>query len=353
MRLEAPEELFERWSEVESFMLPETLLSMESENVNTTIDPTQTTENLIDSLADLRMDAMPDNASVSSQESAGARTSSPISVYSAASPALAQASPSREAKSVQPIGHGRPNHKKSNSNVSNASAENSFMKNKTLVPKSLQPYFNHLLWRINQGSDFNESRDAYILVTNDILKQQIGRRFGIRCKRLEEIREIIAREERDIRNREQLLRKEGQVQTPKMEVAPATPGKDGANHDDDDDDIIFTRQPPKAPQAMNGGSNGKQVVDPNAFGGRGEYMFTRGGRGVYRGNGRGGRGGASPVANRANGNNYSPRNVTPNTPRHAPAPVDLSKPMDPDSYARPGSAKGSIRGGRRRLWEPT
>ena len=330
-------------------MLPETLLSMESETHQAAEG-----DHLADSLADLRMDAMPDNASASSQESAGARTSSPISVYSAASPGL-------ESKAVQPIGHGRPNHKKSNSNVSAISTDHTVVKkaDRTVVPKSLQPFFNHLLWRINQGSDYAETIDSYILVTNDTFKQQIGQRFGIRCKRLEQLREIIAREERDMRNREQLLKREGQ--TPLEELpSPRLDKNDGAKDDDDDDDeIVFKRPPPKAPQAMN--SNGKPVVDPNAFGNRdrghghgqanGQYMSTRGGKGVYRG----GRGGSSPMTNRSNGHNFSPRNVTPSAPRQAPAsaPVDLSQPIDPESFARPGSAKGSVRGGRRRLWEPT
>lgn len=345
VHLEAPQELFDHWSEVEKFMLPETLLSMESET-----HATSENDNLTDSLADLRMDAMPDNASVSSQESAGARTSSPISVYSATSPGLAVASPHREAKAVQPIGHGRPNHKKSNSNVSNTSTDQTVTK-KTVVPRSLQPFFNHLLWRINQGSDFAETIESYILVTNDGFKQQIGQRFGIRCKRLEQLREIIAREERDLRNREQLLRKEGQTPI-KEATSPRLNGTDGANDDDDDDEIVFKRPPPKAPQAM-----GKQVVDPNAFERRGhgqgqaqgQYMFTRGGKGVYRG----GRGAASPVANRTNGTNFSPRHVTPTAQRQTPAPVDLSKPIDPESFARPTTAKGVARGGKRRLWEPT
>jgi hypothetical protein len=332
VHLAAPLQLFGTWAEVEKFMLPETLLSMESDN-------TADNENLTDSLADLRMDALPDNASVSSQESTGARTSSPISVYSATSPDLLNASPYREAKAVQPIGHGRPTHKKSTSNVSSTSTDHTITK-KTIVPKSLQPFFNHLLWRINQGDDFAETRESYILVTNDAFKQQIGQRFGIRCKRLEQLREIIAREERDIRNREQLLKKENQ--TPVKEVVSKAQVHDNdENNEDDDDEVVFKRPPPKAPQAM----NGKQLVDPNSFGGRGQYMFTRGGRGAYRG----GRG--SPANNRGGGN-FSPRKATPTTPRQPPA-ADLTKPIDPDSYARPSSNRGMARGGRRRLWEPT
>ena len=127
---------------------------------------------------------------------------------------------------------------------------------------------------------------------------------------------------------------------------------------DDDDEIVFKRPPPKAPQAMNG--NGKFVVDPNQFGVRDtpphkvmpeQYRYTRGGRPVFQ---RGGRGGSSPASNRVNGHSSSPRNITPVAPRQVPvAPIDITKPIDPDSYARPVNAKGMARGGRRRLWEPT
>jgi hypothetical protein len=335
VHLEAPLQLFEKWTEVEKFMLPETLLSMESDN------PAES-EILTDSLADLRMDAMPDNASVSSQESVDARTSSPISVYSAASPGLLNASPYREAKAVQPIGHGRPSHKKSDSNVSSTSTDHTITK-RTVVPKSLQPFFNHLLWRINQGADFAETMESYILVTNDAFKQQIGQRFGVRCKRLEQLREIIAREERDIRNREQLLKKENQTPVKEATTETEVNGSDDKVSDDDDDEVVFKRPPPKAPQAM----NGKQVVDPNSFGGRNQNISTRGGRGVYRG----ARGSPASNSNNRGGGNFSPRNTTPTAPRKTP--VDLTKPIDPDSYARPTSARGVARGGRRRLWEPT
>ncbi|KIW07096.1 hypothetical protein, variant 5 [Verruconis gallopava] len=381
VHLEAPLQMFDSWAEVEKFMLPETLLSMESEQPEASVAASSAAtaecsdSNLADSLADLRMDALPDNASVSSQGSVGARTSSPISVYSATSPGLLIASPFREPKAVQPIGHGRPMHRKNNSNVSSTSTDHTIVTKKPkVVPRSLQPFFNHLLWRVNQGTNFTETMDTYILVTNDPLKQQIGQRFGIRCKRLEQLREIIAREDRDLKNRQQMLKKE--IRNPAVskeaEVGVKTPAKrhdtangtDGAHdQDDDEDEIVFKRPPPKAPQAMNAHANGKHVFDPNVFGGRGQYMFARGARGMYRG----GRGGGGSSANNRSSNNhhnnnndrhFHPRNGgASTTPRQlqlqAATPVDLTKPIDPDSYSRPGSTKGMSRGGRRRLWEPT
>lgn len=325
VHLEGGFEVFETWPEVEKFLLPETLLSMENEHM-------EEQDGLTESLADLRVDAMPDNASMSSQESVGARTSSPISVYSSTSPGLHAASPFKDPKAVQPIGTGRPHHKKTGSNVSNLSTDHATnKKSQPVVPRSLQPFFNHLLWRMHQEDDTNAAMESYILVTNDQFKQQIGQRFGIRVKRLEQLRDVIAREDRDIKNREQLLKKENQAMTEETNAATA-------NEDDDDDVVVFKRTPPTGPQAM----TGKQVFDPNSFGGRVNYMSPRGNRGGFRG----GRG--SPVAR---GGHYAPRAATPPAPRAAP--LDPNKPIDPESFARPAPANRVARGGRRKLWEPT
>jgi hypothetical protein len=310
-------ETYDSWEEVEQFLLPQTLLSMESD---THEDPDSATEGL----ADLRLDAMPDNTSVSSQESAEARTASPVSVYSATSPGMLNASPYKEFKPLQPIGTGRPSHKKSESEVSSTSAEGFGKKQRRSIPIALRPFFNYILWRIHQEENATAALETFILVTNDPLKQQIAQRFGIRVKKLEQLREVIAREERDVKNREQMLKKETAIATLIQEP-----------EGDDEDEIVLKRAPPKGPQAM----NGRPVWDPNAFG-RASHAQLRGGRGgVFRGRG-------GPVRG-----NFSPRAMTTPSPRQAP--IDLSSPIDPDVFGRPPPANRVARGGRRRLWEPT
>jgi hypothetical protein len=287
----------------------------------------QDTDSMEDSLADLNLDALPDHASACSQDSIDVRTSSPLSTYSATSPALRTTSPYSETKVLQPIGTGRPSHKKTDSNVSLTSTESSSKKSKRTVPIALRPFFNYILWRIHQEENAVAAMESFLLVTNDPLKQQIAQRFGIRVKRLEQMRDIIAREDRDLKNRAEMLKKEIEAETqPEMAAQPS-------DQEDEEDEIVLKRAPPKAPQAMTNG----RVWDPNAFG-RTPHSPGRGARGAYRGR-------AGPVRG-----NYAPRAATPTTTRSPP--VDLNKPIDPDSFNRASAATRVARAGRRRLWEP-
>jgi hypothetical protein len=314
-------EVYEDWSTVEEFMLPETLLSMETEAHD---------DGMEGSLADLHIDALPDHVSACSQESLEVRTASPVSNHSFPSPGLRTTSPYNEAKLLpQPIGTGRPSHKKSNSNVSNISTDSVSMKTGRRVPKTLRPFFNYILWRIHQEENAAAALESFILVTNDSLKHQIAHRFGIRVRRLEQMREIIAREERDIKNRAEMLKKELEAVADADSQSKAT-----LQNSDDEDEIVFKRTPPKAPQAMTKG----RTMDPNAFS-RNTQGPARGPRGAFRGRG-------GPVR----GNYAPPRAIVPAAPRVPP--VDLSRPIDPDSFSRATVAKPVARGGRRHLWEP-
>jgi hypothetical protein len=319
VHLQGGYETYESWAKVEEYLLPETLLSMETES--------QDTDSMEDSLADLNLDALPDHASACSQDSTDVRTSSPISAYSSTSPTLRTASPYIETKVLQPIGTGRPSHKKTDSNVSLTSTESSSKRSKRTVPIALRPFFNYILWRIHQEENAAAAMESFLLVTNDPLKQQIAQRFGIRVKRLEQIREIIAREERDVKNRAEMLKKEMEAEA-QPDVAVQQSGSD-----DEEDEIVLKRTPPKAPQAMTNG----RVWDPNSFG-RAASSPARGPRGAFRGR-------AGPIRG-----NYAPRPAAPIVPR-AP-PVDLTKPIDPDSFTRASGANRVARGGKRRLWEP-
>ncbi|KAF2436850.1 hypothetical protein EJ08DRAFT_4788 [Tothia fuscella] len=329
IQLQGAMEEYDDWAKVEELMLPETLLSMETETHSEE-------DNVEQTLADLHVDALPDHASSCSQESNEVRTASPLSTYSSSSPAVRTASPYTEATTLplplpQPIGTGRPSHKKSASNVSAASIESVGQKPKRGVPKSLRPFFNYILWRIHQEENAAAAMESFILVTNDSLKQQLAHRFGIRVKRLEQMREIIAREERDIKNRAEMLKKEAEAEAEAESKSKATLQLS----DDSEDEVVFKRTPPKAPQAM----TRARAMDPNAFA-RNNYGSTRGPRGAFRGRGGSMRGNYAP-----------PRAMVPMAPRAAP--VDLSRPIDPDSFNRASAASNKIgRGGRRHLWEP-
>lgn len=198
-------------------------------------------------------------------------------------------------------------------------------KRKSVVPALLQPFFNHVIWRIHHEQNPDIPPESFILLTNDPRKQAIAQRFSVRAKRLEQMRDIIGREERDFKNRQAWIKKEEQEA-----IAPPNELKS-----EDEDEVVFKRTPASKSKA------GQQpVFDPNEFG-RSQHAPTP------RGGGRGGRG-----AHRGRGNFTTPAPSTPRAPATAPRSAEPTGPIDPDSYARPPPVTRSLRGGRRKLWEP-
>jgi len=344
-------EVYDNWSEVEKFLLPDTLLSQKE-------DETEDSDNLTGTLADLHVDDSSDRASVSSHDSieVSKTPSSPLSSYSSTSPDVRNASPYAPTKVLAPIGTGRPiSHKKSDSNASN-STQGTTKPEEKRIPYALRPFFNHIVWRVNQEQT-ESAIESWIVLSNDPLKQTIAQRFGIRAKRLEQLREIIAREEREYRNRMAIAKKENHESTkeqPKsLFVDAAAPDfhKNKAKATANEDDGVLKKSPPKHPRAMIAGnpSSRPSFMDPNTFGrnthsqngpSHGQHTFPRGNRTLQRG--RGGR--AFPAFN------PKPQGQT---PRPQQPVFDPNKPIDPDSFGRPPPARSVVRGGRRALWEPS
>ncbi|KAF2815206.1 uncharacterized protein BDZ99DRAFT_515947 [Mytilinidion resinicola] len=335
VQIEGADEMYLTWAEVEKFLLPETLLSMdESES-----DEDSLPEDLENSLTIVDQS---DEASMSSTHSIEDRAktpSSPRSIYSSTSPDLLNANPYNGASSV------------TSAEALNRTARNSadLPRNdntpKSVVPVRLQQLFNHVLWRINQETNVDAAFESFILLTNDPQKQTIGQRFGIRAKRLEQLRDAVGREDRDYKNRLALFKKETDILPPvpdKTAVTQETPETRGISAepkepDSDDEDVVLFKQTPRGPHA----TNGQRMLDPNDFGRASpqtQAPSPRGGRGGSRGIHRGSRG------------TYAP----PMVPRTAALPrIDPNQPIDPDSYSRPPPRVAAVRGGRRKLWEPT
>ena len=340
-------EAYENWSEVEKYMLPDTVLARS--------DEPEDTDNLTGTLADLHVDDSSDRASVSSHDSVerSKTPSSPLSSYSSTSPGLRNASPYVPAKVLAPIGTGRPMHKKSDSNASSSTQGTTKPEEKRL-PFAVRPFFNHIVWRINQEQT-ESAMESWIVLTNDPLKQSIAQRFGVRAKRLEQLRDIIAREDRDLRNRQILQKKEAEAATEQpnsLFAVTMPPAPQIRIQKEDEDEVVLkrTRSPPKGPRATTiqppNGFRGP-LWDPNAFGPAGHVpngrnTFQRGNRTMQRG--RGGR--PFPVFP-----HKGPTAIS--RPQQNAAPFDPSKPIDPDSYNRPPPSRSVARGGRRTLWEPS
>jgi len=237
---------------------------------------------------------------------------------------------------------------------------------KGAVPIYFQPLFNHILWRINQEGNPNAALESFILLTNDPTKQTIAQKFGIRAKRLEQLRDAVAREDREYKNHLTIHRIEveataAKANAPVVPKAVERPKSSPVNevkqeeNSDDEDEVLFKRAP-RGPAATmnnknNNNNNNQRVFDPNDFARTNQHQPVRGGRGGHMTpRGRGG----PAFRGRAN---FAPRGAyvppgpafrAPPVPRHDP-----NAPLDPDSFSRPAPKVGPVRGGnRRKLWEP-
>ncbi|EOD50781.1 thiosulfate sulfurtransferase [Neofusicoccum parvum] len=315
VQLQGGEEVYRTWEEVASFLLPEPLFSM-TESADEADELADELNNSLGSLG-----SAGDKASESSNEGNSKTSESPRSAYSATSPGLLNATPYKTETAVNK--NGKPRSRNNSRTHKDGKPE---QKNKSVVPAPLQPFFNHVIWRIHHEQNPDITPESFILLTNDPRKQTIAQRFSVRAKRLEQMRDIIGREERDFRNRQAWIKKEEQEAVASVEEQKS----------EDEDEVVFKRAPASKPKAGQ-----QQVFDPNDFGRSHPAPSSRGG-------GRGGRGG-----HRGGRGNFAPTSPSvPRAPPTAPRNAEPSGPIDPDSYARPPPVTRSVRGGRRKLWEP-
>lgn len=231
---------------------------------------------------------------------------------------------------------------------------------KNNFPPSLRPLFNHILWRIHQETNPDAALDNFILLTNDPAKQVIAQKFGIRAKRLEQLRDAVMREDREFKNHMTVYKKETEEHALKKEseLEPKPTQRPKSSHsslsksaiDSDDEDYVLIKNAPRGPAASS--ANNQRVFDPNEFGRSSQQHSPRGGRGNFVPRGRGGptRGGRGASVGRGRGGAYIPPQPafqSQPAPRHDP-----NRPIDPDSFTRPATRGNPVRGGRRTLWEP-
>ena len=346
--LEGVEEAYETWEEVEKFMLPETLLSMEDSES----DDDDYHEDLESSFNALDMSDETSMSSTHSLEDTAPRTpESPRSLLSKTR--LANHGDATPREDVNAIASESPDHTARNS----VDLSRGDRPPKRAVPAYLKPLFNHVLWRINKESNPNAALASYILLTNDPTKQMIASKFGIRAKRLEQLRDTVAREDREYKNHLTLHRIESETSNAKK-TTPATPkvaehtGSSHSNQDrpddgSDDEDVVLFQRAPRGPAAT---TNSQRVWDPNEFGRTKQQQSPRGrgGHAAPRGRGMSSLRGRGAFAHRGSYVPPGPAVRAPPVPRHDP-----NAPIDPNSYARPILRASPARGGSgRKLWEP-
>jgi hypothetical protein len=342
VQLEGVDEAYNTWPEVEQFLLPETLLSMvESESD----EDDEYMEDLESSLNALDVSDETSMSSTRSMEQSPKPSLSRASVHSGSE----HDSGKDIQSSAPPL---RTVHKSSELQRTSKSPKSS-------VPIYLRSLFNHILWRIHKESNPDAALENFILLTNDPSKQVIAQKFGIRAKRLEQLRDAVAREDREFRNHLAMYKMETEARKAsshpeKPEERPVSSHSSvskSAADSDDEDEVILKR----APRGPSNPTNGR-IFDPNDFGRTNQQSSPRGNRGGFGGpRGRGSpRGGG--VAPRGGRGGYAPRGayIPPGpTFRSLPAPRhDPNQPIDPDSFARPAIRGNAVRGARRSLWEP-
>lgn len=365
VNLQGPSDQYGSWMEVEKYLLPETILKHDNR------------QDEVDDLAGALQEKAgvnegSDELSLSSSGTLDQRSKSPSSPRSTRS--LGSPKPDLPAIMKMPT----PAHSRNGSRQSNGEPSRKMpVAFSTKVPPSLQPLLNFVIWRVNHDHDPSAAFASFILLSNDAVTQSCASKFGIRVKRVEQLRETIKREDREFRDRMQVYNKEvaalkENLATKEREPAqPAATAQDniakeansptqdaaakseltGDTEDDSDiDEVVLKGRGRRSAVKENGGtanptSNGipksadvrtavtmqhstPKVLDPNDFG-RSTVGTIRGKPALPRGS-----------------RNLSPRIASKQSPR------TFNQPIDPDLYFRPPPSRDAVRGGRK-LWEPT
>jgi hypothetical protein len=338
--LQGPEETYEKWSEVERFAVPRSLFS-ESDHIDVEDDNNSMSQLEEQTSHKLVLSESNRKGSMSSQASGSAHSVAASSMQSVRSSLSAISPPTSPLKSTA-------------TEPSSGGKHDSLLSSSGNVHVRLQPLFNYILWRIHQELNPAAALETFIFLCNDPSKTNAAKGFDIRSKRLEQLRDVVGREDREYRNRLSLLNKEGQQQAA---TAPA---------------VKTTKEPkspPTAPAAMLGHQNA--VMDPDAFSRSVQPVakpgpvapssprnnYVQPGRSATRGNFRGsprGRG-ALPKGTAAGRGGFG----SPNTRRGGTSAAQMDGQIDPNSFERPrggnvargGSGAGT--GAGRKLWVPT
>ena len=127
------------------------------------------------------------------------------------------------------------------------------------VPPDLQPLFCYVIWQLASPLISHSSFSSILFVTNDYRKLAVARKLGIPAHPLDQLRELVLREERDFKNRELLYHKEHGIppgsspSAPKpRQIALNRPGRAREGLDTDDDEVVLFKRSPVIVQGSRG-----------------------------------------------------------------------------------------------------
>ena len=237
--------------------------------------------------------------SVASTCSIGVRSkspSSPRSLYSSTSASLLTSSPCKDDK----IG--------SAAKPGTQYGDGTRRRQGQYVPLSLQAFFNHAVWRMNQKSS-SDSCWPCVILTNDPKKSEIASYFNIRAINTGQLGDLLSM-------------KQGN-----SAIVASLQDENYNETDDLEEEIVLKRTPREKIKATSKANDQGQLEKSSSpYRGRGRGRPRGGLRGVTKGRG-------APAFNLA--------------------AQTISKPIDPDSFVRtsPNARRGF--GGRKKLWEPS
>lgn len=332
MELQGPEDQYQTWQEVEKYLLPDTPLSYEEDDVEE--------EYLVRALDEsLAIQDAPDKASRISHALGNGRSASSESALFADIPAH---------KAMKSTKSGMSQIAVFTTNGMSPKAPEATGRSRTPrqgspsagIPARVRPLLNFVVWRAH--NDVEPGTARYILLTDDPVTQKQAQKFGVRAKLLNQLRNIVLKDGRKLDVGKPLPEKDD------IEDASLLDAIKSIDDDVDDAEEILFKPVPRSVPVRNPTSTSPNILDPDHFG----RSPSAGRRGNANGNGNGhinaptrSAVGRVPLnSTRGRGNAATARQ---------PRPPQFVKPIDPDSYVRPSPTLRRGRGGGRRLWEPT
>ena len=224
--------------------------------------------------------------------------SSPRSLYSSTSASLLTSSPCKEDKVTSAS---KPRSQDDDDDSHRLQGQN--------ISLSLQAFFNHAVWRMNQTSS-QDNFWPYVILTNDPKKSEIASYFGIPALNVGQLGDLLDGEQGNSNFTAEKLQEDSYNEVDELE-----------------EEIVLKRNPRERAKMAS------KVYGPDQFKKNSQSVRGRGrprSRGGLRGTAKG-RG--APAFNLAT--------------------QTISKPIDPDSFTRTAANTRRGFGGRKKLWEPS
>ncbi|KAH0543102.1 hypothetical protein FGG08_002528 [Glutinoglossum americanum] len=248
VRMQAPTEQYATWADVEKYLAPEYLPSVDEQVLP-----------LVQGLDRMSVARQPELGGLSSVDrpmsSSSSATASSTNSLKGSKAVLSSSTPGYIPQQIGPSEADTTVHSHRRGGSTSA----------VEVPRPIQPLLNCVLWRMHGESPSSDGLGSFFLVTNDLETLSWAQKFDISVKRLDQLSQAIRREEADYKSRLSLFEKS------------KSSSKD-LNGEADDQPILRSRAPvsPKRDtrplvghqedrSTVHSPSSSRTVISPNSF----------------------------------------------------------------------------------------